>query len=112
MLIAIATGALISCAGAQDLEKIEPGALIVDVRTRAEFEKGSYPGAINIPLQEVEERLREFGDARSEIVVFCRSGNRSGQARDILVSVGFTNVKNGGGLDDMLKLKKKTSTSP
>jgi phage shock protein E len=86
-------------AGVQD--KIKSGALVVDVRTPAEFAAGAYPGAINIPLDQVERRLAEFGDHKSSIVVYCRSGNRSGQAKAILGNRGFADVTNGGGLRDM-----------
>ena len=60
---------------------VERGALLVDVRTPEEFAAGHVAGAINIPHLEVEARLVEFGaDHEREIVVYCRSGNRSGLA--------------------------------
>ena len=82
-------------------EKIKAGALVVDVRTTAEFEAGAYQGAINIPLDEVEKRLADFGDRKHAIVVYCRSGHRAGQAKAILEKNGFSNVTNAGGLKDM-----------
>ena len=82
-------------------EKIKAGALVVDVRTPAEFAAGAYQGAINIPLDQVERRLADFGDRKHSIVVYCRSGNRSGQAKVILEKNGFSDVTNGGGLKDM-----------
>jgi phage shock protein E len=82
-------------------DKIKAGALVVDVRTPAEFASGAYQGAINIPLDQVEKRLAEFGDHKRAIVVYCRSGNRSGQAKAILEKNGFVDVTNGGGLKDM-----------
>jgi Rhodanese-related sulfurtransferase len=82
-------------------EKIKAGALVVDVRTVAEFAVGSYQGAINIPLDQVEKRLADFGDRKHPIVVYCRSGNRSAQAKVILEKNGFSDVTNGGGLKDM-----------
>lgn len=81
--------------------KIAAGAKVVDVRTPAEFAAGSYPGAINVPLADIEKRLKDFGDPKRPVVVFCRSGNRSGQAKAILERHGFTDVTNGGGLKDM-----------
>ena len=81
--------------------KIKAGALVVDVRTPAEFAAGAYPGATNIPLAEIEQRLADFGDHKRAIVVYCRSGNRSGQAKAILEKNGFSNVTNGGALKDM-----------
>jgi phage shock protein E len=82
-------------------DKIKAGALLVDVRTPAEFTAGAYQGAINIRLDQVEKRLTEFGDRKRAIVVYCRTGNRSGQAKAILEKNGFVDVTNGGGLKDM-----------
>lgn len=82
-------------------EKIKKGALVVDVRTPAEFSAGHYEGAINIPLDQVQSRMNEFGDKDKPIIVYCRSGNRSGQAKKILESSGFKDVINGGGLTSM-----------
>jgi phage shock protein E len=81
--------------------KIKAGALVVDVRTPAEFAAGAYPGATNIPRDQVEKRLTDFGDRKRAIVVYCRSGNRSGQAKVILEKNGFSDVTNGGGLKDL-----------
>jgi phage shock protein E len=107
MLAAVAFLAVaLSCrAGGGDAvmvrQKIKAGALVVDVRTEAEFAAGAYPGATNIPLDQVEKRLADFGDRKRAIVVYCRSGNRSGQAKVILEKNGFSDVTNGGGLKDM-----------
>lgn len=85
----------------QVMKKIRNGALVVDVRTPEEYASGHYPGAVNIPLAEIEARLAEFGDVKRPIVVYCRSGNRSARARAILEAHGFRDVTNGGGLRDM-----------
>ena len=82
-------------------EKIKAGALVVDVRTPAEVAAGAYQGAINIPLDQVEKRLADFGDHKRPVVLYCRSGHRAGQAKAILVSNGFSDVTNAGGLTDM-----------
>ena len=82
---------------------INSGALIVDVRTPEEFAAGNYKGSINIPLSELEKNLHFFGDKKGKIIVYCRTGNRSGKAKKILIENGFENVINGGGLKDMLK---------
>ena len=76
-------------------EVIKDGAFLVDVRTPAEFSAGSVKGAVNIPLDKVPSQLSKFKNKKS-IVVFCRSGNRSSQARSILEQNGFQNVINGG----------------
>jgi rhodanese-related sulfurtransferase len=74
---------------------IREGAFLVDVRTPAEFASGSVKGAVNIPLETLANQLAKFKDKKS-IVVFCRSGGRSGQAKSILEQNGFQNVINGG----------------
>lgn len=70
-------------------------AFLVDVRTPEEFREGTAKGAVNIPLDQIESRLKEF-EGKDQIVVFCRSGSRSSQAKAILESQGFINVTNGG----------------
>lgn len=80
---------------------IAEGALVVDVRTPEEFASGAYPGAVNIPLSQVPDRLSEFGAQDRPIVVYCHSGNRSSQARAILRQAGYSQIYNGGGLRDM-----------
>ncbi len=76
-------------------EAVKNGAFLVDVRTPTEFSAGSVKGAVNIPLDKVQSQLSKFKNKKN-IVVFCRSGNRSGQAKSILESNGFQNVINGG----------------
>ncbi len=82
-------------------EWIDNGALIVDVRTPEEFAAGHYKNSINIPLGELESKIDLFGNKENHIVVYCRTGNRSGKAKDILEKNGYKNVINGGGLNDM-----------
>lgn len=62
---------------------IADGALIVDVRTPEEFKTSNYNGAINIPLADIEKNLHMFGIKNRKIIVYCRSGNRSGKAKKI-----------------------------
>lgn len=69
----------------------QDGTLILDVRTPAEWVEGHIPDATLIPLDELPNRLSEL-PADEEIVVICRSGNRSAQARDILLGAGFEAV--------------------
>jgi phage shock protein E len=76
-------------------EAVKNGAFLVDVRTPAEFSAGSVKGAVNIPLDKVPSQLSKFKNKKS-IVVFCRSGNRSSQAKSILENSGIQNVINGG----------------
>ena len=75
---------------------------LVDVRTPGEVYMEPVPGAVNIPLDEVPERWEEFKDMSRPLVVFCRSGNRSGQALAFLNSKGITDGLNGMGASDVL----------
>ncbi len=68
---------------------IEQGALLLDVRTPAEFSEGHVPHALNIPVQELPARLGEVGSTKRPIVVYCRSGGRSGAATQILRKAGY-----------------------
>jgi len=74
---------------------ISEGAFLVDVRTPMEFAEGHVKGSVNIPLNNVASQLAKFKNKKN-IVVFCRSGGRSSQAKGILEQNGFTNVINGG----------------
>ena len=79
--------------------------LIVDVRTPEEFRTGAYPGAINIPLDELQMRIIELGSKTRDITLYCASGARSAYAQKGLQQMGFSNVKNGGGIMQMMRLK-------
>jgi rhodanese-related sulfurtransferase len=75
---------------------IQEGAFLVDVREPSELvTDGSVKGAVNIPLGTVANNLAVF-EGKNHIIVYCRSGNRSGQAKVILEKHGITNVTNGG----------------
>jgi rhodanese-related sulfurtransferase len=76
---------------AQAFQLREEGAFVLDVRTPAEWEESHVPGATLIPLDELESRLDEVPVDR-EVVVMCRSGNRSATGRDILRQAGFVQV--------------------
>ena len=78
------------------------GPLIVDVRTVDEYRYGAYPGAVNIPLDELENRLNELGDKDRKIIVYCASGARSAYAMQILKHHNFKDIENGGGLNKMM----------
>ncbi|MBA3502391.1 MAG: rhodanese-like domain-containing protein [Myxococcota bacterium] len=82
--------------------QIESGALVLDVRTLDEYQADSYPGAKHIPVDELGARMAEVGTDKSKpIVVYCASGNRAGKAKRELEAAGYTQVVNGGGLDDL-----------
>jgi phage shock protein E len=65
---------------------------VVDVRTPAEFEAGHVPGAINIPYDEMARRHAELGPPSTPVLVYCRTGHRSGLAIATLREKGFTEI--------------------
>jgi phage shock protein E len=82
--------------GGEDItEKLKEGAFLVDVRSPQEFDAGHVKGSSNIPLDRISNSLDKFKNKKN-IIVFCRSGNRSSQAKSILERNGFANVTNGG----------------
>lgn len=76
---------------AQARQLVQAGAKLVDVRTPAEFAAGHIAGAINIPVQQLDARLQEL-EQGSAVVLYCRSGRRSGSAARILKAAGFAAV--------------------
>ena len=89
---------------AQEAKQImdrEEGYIILDVRTQEEYDQGHIPGAIVIPNTEIEARAEaELTDKNQLILVYCRSGRRSKMAAEILVDLGYTNIKEFGGIID------------
>lgn len=75
---------------------VKAGAILLDVRTPAEFSGGHIPGSLNIPLQELHTKLKKL-DKNKTIITCCASGMRSASARKLLLENGFPNVYNGGG---------------
>ena len=85
---------------AQAVVSNEP--LVVDVRTPQEFKGGAYPNAVNIQLDELANRVDELGSKQRDITLYCASGARSAYAQRMLQQMGFSNVKNGGGIMQMM----------
>ena len=79
----------------------ESGYIILDVRTTEEYSEKHIPGAINIPNETIgTEDIPELPDKEQLILVYCRSGNRSKQASEKLVKLGYTNIVEFGGIND------------
>ena len=73
---------------------------LVDVRTKKEYESGQIPGAINIVNEEIDANVKEILKDQDQIIyVYCRSGNRSKQASQKLVDLGYTNIVEIGGIN-------------
>ena len=85
-------------------ELVRRGATVLDVRTPAEFADQHVPGATNIPVQELSERLAELGATDRPLIVYCRSGARSASAAALLRAYGFNAVHDVGGLHNALNL--------
>ena len=91
----------ISGAKAKALMESESGYIIIDARTQSEYDEGHIPGAILIPEYEIASRAeKELPDKNQLILVYCRSGRRSKIAAEELVKLGYTNVKEFGGIID------------
>ena len=85
---------------AKKLMDTEDDYVILDARTQAEYDKGHIPGAILIPHDTVTTAAEDaLPDKGQLILVYCRSGNRSKQASQTLVDLGYTNVVEFGGIN-------------
>ena len=86
---------------AKQIMDSEEGYIILDVRTREEYDQGHIPGAIVIPHEEIAEKAEDvLTDKDQLILVYCRSGRRSKIAAEALVELGYTNIKESGGIID------------
>jgi len=74
--------------------------IIVDVRTQAEYNEGYIENAILIPNESISGAPSELPDKNALILIYCRSGNRSKQAADKLVALGYTKIYDFGGIID------------
>ena len=96
-----ATYEQISGAEAKALMDSESGYIIIDARTQEEYDQGHIPGAILIPEYEIADRAEsELPDKDQLLLVYCRSGRRSKIAAEELVKLGYTNIKEFGGIID------------
>ena len=87
----------------EGIERMESdeGYILLDVRRADEFEAGHIPGAVNIPNEEIgTEEIPSLPDKTQTIYIYCRSGNRSKQAADKLLALGYTNIIEFGGIID------------
>jgi len=85
---------------------IENGALLIDVRTKEEFGAGHLEGAVNISWDDTGALVDAIGDdPERPVVVYCRSGNRSGKAKEALDKQGYNHIFNGTGLEALKATK-------
>lgn len=100
----------ISMDQAAEYMEYEEGYILLDVRTREEYDEGHIPGAICIPMDELQERApSELKDKEQMIYVYCRSGNRSKKAAQKLCNMGYTNITEIGGILDWSGALEKCS---
>ena len=86
---------------AKQIMDTEEGCIILDVRTQEEYDQGHIPGAIQISHEEIADKAEEvLTDKDQLILVYCRSGRRSKLAAEALVELGYTNIKEFGGIID------------
>ena len=86
---------------AKEIMDSEEGYIILDARTQEEYDEGHIPGAIVISHEEIVEKAEEvLTDKNQLILVYCRSGRRSKIAAEALLELGYTNIKEFGGIID------------
>ena len=86
---------------AKEIMDTQEGYIILDTRTQEEYDQGHIPGAILIPYDEIMEKAEGIlTDKDQLILVYCRSGRRSKIAADDLVKLGYTNIREFGGIID------------
>ncbi len=91
----------ITAAEAKKIMDSQQGYIILDTRTQEEYDEKHIPGAILIPYDEITEKAeRVLTDKDQLILVYCRSGRRSKLAAEDLVKLGYTNIKEFGGIID------------
>lgn len=83
---------------------IVSGARLLDVRTKEEFDEGHFVRAELFPLQDIEDGKLPDINKDSKIYLYCRSGNRSSQAKALLEKAGYTSVVDLGGLADVQRI--------
>lgn len=83
------------------------GAVLLDVRTREEYNQGRIPGSVNIPVNDIHRIDSEITDKDTPLFVYCLSGGRSGQAVSHLKSMGYRDVNNIGGISGYRGLIEK-----
>lgn len=92
----------------QSTQQLADGTVIYDVRTAEEFAAGHAEEAINLPVEAITDGTYPDVDKDTPIAVYCRSGNRSGQATTILTQAGFTNITDIGAFENLENYGLKT----
>ncbi|NDU85895.1 MAG: rhodanese-like domain-containing protein [Ferrovum sp.] len=95
--------------GAKQAGELPAGARLIDVRTHSEFISGHIEGAINLPLDRLNHDIHHvIPDKSTPVILYCRSGARSGHALSVMHQLGYTQVFNGGSVGGLaLRLQKQ-----
>jgi len=97
---------LFGSADKQIKDWVKNDAILLDVRSIGEFSENGIEGSLNIPIEMLYQRLNELNKKNQKYVVFCRSGNRSRHALDLLKKQGFTFVTDGKTVNNIHKILK------
>ena len=93
--------------GSSRLKKaLKEGAVVIDVRTASEFDRGKVPSSINIPIDRIPVNIERIRAMNRAVIFVCSSGARSANAIRILRSKGINNVYNGGNWEDLAKIAR------
>lgn len=84
----------------QALDEVRDGAILVDVRGETEYQTGRIQGAINIPLDDLEQKLPEAADPEDTVIFYCQVGTRSKAAVQKALDMGYEQVYTAGGVED------------
>jgi phage shock protein E len=87
-------------------DKINSAKFLIDVRTNEEFNSGHLENSLNIPYEQITQKISELTQNKGDLIVlYCRSGRRSGIAKSNLDKLGYLNVVNAGGYDELIRSK-------
>jgi phage shock protein E len=102
----------LSAQAANDIAEIQQGLgspIIVDVRSEGEYASGAIEGALNYPLKDLPGTLLDMGvELDEEVIVYCRSGRRSAQAKTLLKQAGFQLVFDGGPMTQLEQVLERS----
>ena len=85
-------------------DDVNVGGALIDVRTPAEFSEGHIVGATNLPLQDIQSGTLPKAEKDKPVYIYCRSGNRSAQAKQSLQAAGFSNITDLGAMTKVQSL--------
>lgn len=88
-------------------DALQRGAVIIDVRTPSEFDRGKIPGSLNIPVDRIPTSISRIKEFKKPVIVCCASGVRSANAKQILKSAGIEDIYNGGSWESVLRIQNK-----